>query len=460
MRLKTELEGANLGDERLNTRLNELASLLESNHGGAISRSCGDWKNAKAAYRFLDNARFSETDIIAPHLGQTAQRVNRATQQERVLVVHDTTEFNHTEHEGTEGLGYLTGHELSQKTGLSFTKGYLMHASLAITDSGIPLGLLYSKQWCRELKNLRKVRNEGKNYTRVPIEEKESFKWMEGISQACAPCNGAELVHVCDRDGDIYELFEHCESLNTSFVVRGVHGRGTVVPGEKSFSRLSKTAKCGSYSLKLQSSKKRTAREARIDVRFYRVKLIPPIAKKSICAPVEISVVSAKERGSSRVPQKERINWKLLTNEPVESFDDALRIIGWYQARWSIEVFFKTMKSGFGLEKCRLRHANRLKKFTALVSIVAWRVFWITRISRASPSAPPTICYARIELKALNKVEIKAGRELLEKQNCLEAYTVALARLGGYLARKSDPPPGDTVIWRGFQRLRDLVELT
>jgi len=459
MKIEDEFEGAELGDKRLNARLESLAKLVESNHGGAISYSCGDWKTAKAAYRFLDNQRFSETDIIEPHLTQTALRVNQTTSRERVLVVHDTTEFNHTTREQTKGLGYLTAHELRHKPGLSFTKGFLMHASMAITETGIPLGLLYLKQWCREFKNLRKVSSRGQNRTRIPIKEKESYKWIEGIRQACRLCGGANLVHVCDRDGDIYELFDTCKSLNTSFVVRAVHNRSTAVPSEKSFAKLDYTNICGTYTLELQSSQKRKARKATIDVRFYSVQLIPPIAKQKNYCPVEVYVVSAKERGGTNVPENERINWKLLTNEHAETFEDALRIIRWYQARWNIELFFKTLKSGFGLEKCRLRHVNRLKKFTALVSVVAWRVFWTTRMSRTYASVAPTTCFATKELKALEEIEVKAGRTALDSSDTLKSYTIALARLGGYLARNNDPPPGDIVVWRGFQRLHDVMAL-
>jgi len=119
----------------------------------------------------------------------------------------------------------------------------------------------------------------------------------------------------------------------------------------------------------------------------------------------------------------------------------------------------KTVKSGFGLEKCRLRHANRLKKFTALASVVAWLVFWITRILRASRLALLSLCYAQTEIKAFNRIEVKAGRESLEKKSFLNTYTLTLARLDGYFARKNNPPPGNIVIWRRLQRLRDVVKL-
>lgn len=457
MDISAEFRGAQLGDSRLNKRLLGLARKLESKHGGALSYTCGDWKNAKAAYRFFDNARFSESDIIAPHCSQTATRVRAAKKGEPVLVIHDSTSFSFTHHTKTEGLGYITGSFEGTEEDSSYAKGFDLHTSLAMTNGGIPLGLLFSKQWSRDIRNLHRVHRSGKNPTRIPIREKESYKWIEGIQQACDACGSENLVHICDRDGDIYELFETCETRETTFVVRAVHSRGTAVPGQKSFAKLARTAPCGSYQLEIQSSKKQVARTAEIEVKFYRVELIPPIAKRKICEPVAIYVVSAIEKASSEVPATQRVNWRLLTNSPVGSFDDALQIIAWYQARWNIEVFFKTMKSGFGLEKARLRHASRLKKLVALVSVVAWRVFWLTRIARIAPEAPAALCFTPKELRALVKIERSAERKTDIESATVIHYTIALAKLGGYLGRKNDPPPGDLVIWRGWQRLSDVM---
>jgi len=236
-----EFEHSDLGDVRLNKRVVSLAESLESRHGGAISYTCGDWKNSKAAYRFLSNPRFSEQKMVEPHIEQTSKRVRRSAKEEKVLVVHDTTSFSFTHHRDTEGLGYTTGHLAKDTDELCFAKGFLLHASLALTDSGIPLGLLYSKQWTRNIKDLHKVRKSGKNHTRIPIKQKESYKWIEGIEKACQKCDGDNLIHVCDRDGDVYEVFETCKSLQTSFVVRAIHSRGTAISGQKSFSKLSKT---------------------------------------------------------------------------------------------------------------------------------------------------------------------------------------------------------------------------
>jgi hypothetical protein len=452
MSLEKEFCGANLGDERLNSRLLELAGCFARRHGGAISFSCPDWKMAKSAYRFFDNSRFDETAILAPHIAATHKRVNST--EETVLVVHDTTEFHYTHHNKTEGLGYLS--RLSRDKsfgGKAYSQGFLMHTSLALTTDDIPLGILSEKLWVRKGENLKKVRGAGKNFTRVPIEEKESYKWIEGISASCEEATHKEnLVHVCDRDGDIYELFDSCINLGTNFVVRAVHPRGTARKGVKSFAKLSRLAAQGSYVLNITSSQKRAARKAKILVKFYKVTIIPPIAKARDYQPLEIYVVSAKERITKNVPEKERVNWKLLTNKTVESFEQALEKIRWYQARWNIEIFFKTLKSGFGLDKSRLRSFERMKKFAAFVSIIAWRVFWLTKISRACPKAPPNIAFSALEKKVITKLAVSDGRTP-PKCNTLTDWVNALAALGGYLNRKSDPPPGNIVILRGIQRL-------
>jgi hypothetical protein len=457
MGVREEFSLADLGDERLNQRLLHLADCFESRHGESILTSCRDWKTSKSAYRFFDNSRFGEFDIIAPHFESSRARIQKLG--EPVLVVHDSTEFNYTHHRETEGLGYLTtGHKNKEHKELFYTEGILMHSSLAMTTDGIPLGLLHQKQWCREYESFHKIRGSGINHSRVPIEEKESYKWIEGVNCSCKGLTPENMIHICDRDADVYELFDHCKSLGTHFVVRAVHSRGTTKKGVKSFSKLSRIPSQGNYTLKIQSSQKRKARVAKIQVRFYKVTLIPPIAKSTRYKPIDVYVVSAKEAYSKDVSDKERINWKILTDLSVESFEQAMQIIEYYQARWNIEIYFKTLKSGFGAERSRLRSASRIKKFISFISVLAWRVFWLTRISRAAPEQKPSICLSKQEISVLTKIEKINGRKLLKSQG-LKEFVVAIARLGGYLARNSDPPPGNIVIWRGLMRLNDITML-
>lgn len=454
--IEEEFAGVQLGDGRLNKRILELAKCFEKKHGHSVAYSCSDWKTAKSAYRFFDNEEFNESDIIAPHIKATEARVNRLG--ETVLVIHDTTEFNYAHHNATEGLGYLETKPISAEEQQILSNGFLMHASMALTRDGVPLGLINQKQWTRDSKNLE-CKKGIKSYKQKPIEDKESYKWIEGISRACANVDPAGLVHVCDREADIYELFDKCMELQTHFVVRAVQTRSTSRKGVKSFARLSRVPKRGTYTLPIKASQKRSARDAQIDVKFYKVKLVPPVGKTNRCQPVEVYVVSAKERKSEGVKETELIDWKLLTDLPIETFQQALEVITWYQMRWNIETYFKVLKSGFGTDKSRLRHGDRIRKFVALVSVLAWRVFWLTTITRSCPNESPTLCYGREEIKALQAIEKRQGRTLYLGTSSLKEVTVAVARLGGYLARRSDPPPGNIVIWRGLQRLHDITML-
>ena len=172
--IEGEFAGAQLGDTRLNKRLVELARIFEKKHGHSIAFSCSDWKTTKSAYRFFDNDGFSEGDIIAPHIQATEARVNSLGKM--VLVAHDTTELNYTHHNQTAGLGYLQSVHTSTMEQKIISYGFLMHASLALTTDGVPLGIIAQKQWIRDPKNLRRYRNAGKNFTRVAIKEKESYK--------------------------------------------------------------------------------------------------------------------------------------------------------------------------------------------------------------------------------------------------------------------------------------------
>ena len=143
----------------------------------------------------------------------------------------------------------------------------------------------------------------------------------------------------------------------------------------------------------------------------------------------------------------------MLTNLSVETRDAALEKIAWYALRWKIEVFHKILKSGCRTEDAKLRTADRLVKLIAVFCILSWRVFWITMINRSLPRGDPGLALTRTETAILDKlVPDKRGRP----KRTLSAYITKIARLGGYLACSSDPPPGNIVMWRGLSRLTDI----
>ena len=123
--------------------------------------------------------------------------------------------------------------------------------------------------------------------------------------------------------------------------------------------------------------------------------------------------------------------------------------------RWKIEVFHKILKSGCRAEDAKLRTADRLTNLVALFCIVSWRVMWMTMVARADPEADPAVAFTAKEITILDRLIADSGNRGATPRT-LQFYLTKLARLGGYLARTSDPPPGNTVIWRGLRRIADI----
>ena len=147
------------------------------------------------------------------------------------------------------------------------------------------------------------------------------------------------------------------------------------------------------------------------------------------------------------------IDWRLITDLPVDTLEQAVEKLQWYARRWKIEVFHHILKTGCRAEDARLRTAERRVKLIAVFCILAWRVFWTTMVGRAASEAAPRLAVTAAEITLLDRLvpdRAAVGRTL-------SAYVVKVARLGGYLACSRDPPPGNLVLWRGFARLADIA---
>ena len=164
-------------------------------------------------------------------------------------------------------------------------------------------------------------------------------------------------------------------------------------------------------------------------------------------------MIHAEERGTPK--NRKRIEWKLITDLPVRSRQDAIEKLEWYALRWKIEVFHKILKSGCKAEESRLRTAQRLANLISVFCILSWRVFWITMLNRSAPDAPPDLGLTDDEIELLDHLVKDKSQKPLRRKT-LSHYFTKIARLGGYLARANDPPPGNTVMWRGLSRLTDI----
>jgi len=440
-----EFADVELQDARLNARCSELAVQMAMHPSLPLNQACEDWAAAKAAYRFFDNEDVTPQHIQSPHQQQTATRMSS---HPRVLAIQDTTFLNYTPHPKTEGLGPIGKKSLKQR-------GFTLHSTLAVLPDGLPLGLLTQAILTRP-DNEPSHRPE--ECRLQPIEEKESYRWLQAFEQtlALAPA-GVEVITVCDREADIYEMFAFAHKNNAPLLVRASSDRVLLdVEARKLWPRVTGQPVVGYQAVKITGNDTRRARQATVSVRFVSVTLKPPWRPNGLKLPaVSLNAIFVREEGPPADVEKP-IEWMLLTNTTVTSFEEAQQVIGWYCCRWQIEVLHKVLKSGCRVEDCRLQTADRLHNFVALMSVIAWRLHWTTYINRCQPDLPCTAVLTDTEWEALY-MRIHKSKRLPDTVPTVYQVVRWIAQLGGFLGRKSDGEPGVTAIWRGWQRLQDIA---
>ena len=193
---------------------------------------------------------------------------------------------------------------------------------------------------------------------------------------------------------------------------------------------------------------------ARVELSYRRMTIRPPIAKQKRYPSLILTVLHAREPGEPvGCP---RIDWKLITDLSVDGNDDALEKLQWYAMRWKIEVFHKILKSGCRAEQARLRTAERLVKLLTVFCILSWRVFRLTVLNRIKLDLEPALVPTKLETQILDRLIPDPTAHPFQVRT-LTLYLCKIARLGGYLARAKDPPPGNIVMWRGLSRLNDIA---
>lgn len=446
-----EFAEADFNDQRLTQRLLLISAGFAAQPQVPIPQASEDWAATKGAYRFFENPNVSAPQILAPHQQRTCARM---IGQSRVFAVHDTCYLNYTSHATTHGLGLIGSEEDGQV-------GLIMHSTLALTPQGLPLGVLTQAIWAREEADpeldaaARRVQRRQR-----PIQAKESYKWLQAVqeTEALSP-EGVEVVHVCDSEADIYEVFQEGLDLGAKMVIRASQDRAVGDAGRMR-QVLSQRPVSGYLKVEIPAQQGRVARTATVEVRYGDVTLRPPYRAPTCQAqlrPLTLSVVWVREINAPPTVEKP-LEWLLVTNIPVTNFTEAVERVRWYRLRWTIEVFHKVLKSGCRVEDCRLDTAEKLTRYLTLKSVIAWRLFWMVQMNRAQPDAACTVILADHEWQALY-VAIHRKSALPETVPSVRQVVRWIAQLGGFLGRKSDGEPGVTVMWRGWHRLHDLVTM-
>lgn len=438
-----EFGAAELGDARRTARLVALARQLAKSPHCSFPQSLSK-AQLKAAYRFFDNEEVDTDGILAAHIDQTLARLN---QSRVVLAIQDTTEYNLSHLPATEGLGYTSDKHV---------RGFLMHSMLALTPEGLPLGVLGMKTWTRApeqfgKKRLRKT---------LPVDEKESVKWIEGLTHMSAlksRCPETTIVGVCDRESDVYDLFVTPRSTGVEWLIRAAWNRRVEHAEKYLWDMMKSVPLLGTTSLRLPGRGQVAERTATMEIRCAPVTIRKPSHCK-ITGYTEADVYAIWAIETTAPDDCDPVEWMLLTSVPTHSIEDALERLSWYARRWTIETWHRVLKSGCQIEARQFGDVERFMRATALFAVIAWRILYATLLGRLDAEVSCEVLLQRFEWQALY-CRTHATTKLPKKPPKLGEAILWIAKLGGYLGRAHDRPPGTTVMWRGFLALHESSQM-
>ncbi len=341
-----------------------------------------------------------------------------------------------------------------------FSHGLIMHTSPALNEDGLPLGILDQKIFARE------AYPDDRNNDKLPIEEKESYRWLESLKNYKDLLKETKVITICDREADIYELFNLSYEINAPLLVRAKQNRAINKRSRyseedhlKLWDFMIRQPVSGKFDVEVPAKDNHPARIATVELKFGSFTFNPPrnIIKYSTGDLPNLKMhaifVCEKNPPSSIDP----LEWMLLTNLDVNNFEEAFEKVRWYCFRWRIEMFHKVLKSGFKVEDCRLGEADRLINYLTIMSIVAWRIFMVTLIARTNPDLPCNLYLNNEEWKVLY-MKVNRKKTWPKKIPKIKEVVIWIAKLGGFLGRKGDGDPGTITLWRGWKRLADLTE--
>jgi hypothetical protein len=449
---------AQLGDKRRTDRLVDLVDQMCARPGGTLPQKFRSPADLQAFYRLMRNEKITHEAMLAPHRQATLENIDRMA--DPVLVLHDTTELDYTKHESLEDLGQI---------GCGTRKGYITHNSLAVHSvTREPIGLLNQILHRRESVSKSETRA-----ARNKRESRESLLWLKGVEPLPSSW---QLVDVCDRGADTFEFIEHELNSGRRFVIRSSHNRRIFVghdsPDDSAEANLHTYMKSlpaqGTWQLKVTS--KNELRRGRGHEKKKRVQRITRTANMAVAyAPVQIRQSKCKGANDFQPLRvwaiqvwevdppdgQERLEWILLTNEPVNNFTTAYRVVGWYECRWIIEEFHKGMKTGCRVESPQFTKEERLQPAIALLSIVTLTLLQLRDTSRR-PDAKERKATEIISERYVEVLSMWRHKQVRLDWTIHEFY-YALARLGGHQNRKHDHPPGWQVLWEGWKELFPMI---
>ena len=383
----------------------------------------------------------SATAILNSHRDAVVRRARTCTS---ILAIQDTTELDFTDRPATTGLGYINQSE---------HQGIKVHSCFAVSDEGEPLGLLDQYCWNRVHRT-----GSSQHKRKLPIEKKESNRWLVSAKTAEVDlASHVQVVHIGDREADIFELFAQPRSANSELLIRAVHNRKIKHELNYLIPTIEQASIVSTRAVELTRNPSRAARHAQLQLRAMQVTIKVPrngVSNASL-KPQSLNALLVEEC-EAPTDGGSPIRWLLLTSLPIDTPEQAWQCVEWYRYRWLIERFHYTLKSGCKIEALQLKSKARLLKALATYSIVAWRLMWLTHRARLTPNVACDDVLEAVEWRLLRRKFMPKSRS--RKPPTLRQAIIWIAQLGGFLARKGDGEPGLKTLWRGLTKLHTLLE--
>lgn len=446
-----EFGGLQLGDARLERRARMLAGALSANPTATLPNVCSSEAEVEGMYRFLGNERVELASLLEPHRRES---LARAASADRVLAIHDTTTFEAWAATAEE-VGYLN-------TGKA---GFFGHLTMLVdARDATPLGVVGTALWNRTEPPGERGLGRRRKQTVRPLAERESQRWERGVDAIESDADDFDVIHVMDREGDIYRLLASMVRAGRRFVIRHARSRParrSARAGESTTTELIRGARCVfertvELSRRAESPSPRVklthpARERRtttLRVSAMSMLLDPPIRQRAL-GEIAINVVRVHEANASR--KQAPVEWILFTNEPIDTPEQIAEIVDAYRCRWLIEELFKAIKSGCSYERRELGTETALHNLLGLVIPIAWRILWLRALARRDQPVRAEVVLTPMQLKLLKRLRPKISAESSAAEVIRE-----IAGLGGHL--KTNGPPGWLTIYRGLRKLMQLEE--
>lgn len=438
-----------LGDKRRTGRLIQIAEQMSANPSASLPGQLPKWSDLKAAYRLFDCDQATLVSIAGPHWRLTRQL---ASQRKRVLVIGDTTEMDFGRMRTIAGVG---------PTGNGTGKGFLLHNAMMVdADNEEILGI------AGQTIHLRKRKKKGakkENASQRMKRARESEVWGTVIDGIGKPQESVQYIHVFDRGADNFEVYCRLLDQRGDWLIRASKLDRWVLAGPdqervKLKDYLPQMKMLGHYELELRARPNQKARNAMLEVRTGHVKIprpkhVSPWVQQRKQDPIAMNVIEVVETNPPKGVKP--IRWVLFTSLPVGSWAKVWEAIGFYEQRWLIEEYHKALKTGCNTESHQLKTKDRLEALVGVTSVVAVRLLQLKSFARTNPEKKARSVVPAVWLRMLKL----AGNLANVSDLTVGQFYREVAKLGGFLARKSDGEPGWITIWRGWEKLNVFVKL-